>query len=257
MLSLCNHFLILLLVCLAASLVPTDVPSEHASNACKDPPCNYDPASETIIQSPFDEKCTVSAQCVGIATAAPFCYSGKCYYQSQLALGNFVTKRKTKRAAGSNIRKFIWNTTLENSAHSFALTNPSKHSNINDIGENLFWHWSTRPGDFNKYGPQAAHSWIQEFHEKYWDSNILTNALFGSGVGHATQMVWADTYQIGCAVTNFKEVHKKTGRPITKICVVCHYWPKGNYLNEPIYLEGSPCSKCESKKCDKNSGLCI
>ncbi|EFO93846.1 CRE-SCL-18 protein [Caenorhabditis remanei] len=177
--------------------------------------------------------------------------------RSQLALGNFVTKRHTKRASGSNIRRFLWNSTLEKSADSFAQTNPSKHSNINDIGENLFWHWSTKPGDFNKYGPMATRSWIQEFQDKYWDSNILTTALFGSGVGHATQMVWADTYQIGCSVANFKEIHKKTGRPITKICVVCHYWPKGNYLNEPIYLEGQPCSKCESKKCDKKTGLCI
>ncbi|ULT95542.1 hypothetical protein L3Y34_004334 [Caenorhabditis briggsae] len=177
--------------------------------------------------------------------------------RSQLALGNFVTKRHTKRAAGSNIRRFEWNNTLEKSADSFARTNPSKHSNINDIGENLFWHWSTKPGDFNNYGSLAAGSWIHEFHEKYWDSNILTNDLFGSGVGHATQMVWADTYQIGCSVATFKDIHKKTGRPITKICVVCHYWPKGNYLNEPIYLEGQPCSKCESKKCDKKTGLCI
>ncbi|PIC34430.1 hypothetical protein B9Z55_014080 [Caenorhabditis nigoni] len=177
--------------------------------------------------------------------------------RSQLALGNFVTKRHTKRAAGSNIRRFEWNNTLEKSADSFARTNPSKHSNINDIGENLFWHWSTKPGDFNKYGSLAAGSWIQEFQEKYWDSNILTNDLFGSGVGHATQMVWADTYQIGCSVATFKDVHKKTGRPITKICVVCHYWPKGNYLNEPIYLEGQPCSECESKKCDKKTGLCV
>lgn len=105
-----------------------------------------------------------------------------------MAFGNFVTKRHTKRAAGSNIKKFVWNATLERSAYSFAQKNPSQHSFIPDIGENLFWHWSTRPGDFNKYGPMAALSWIKEFREKFWDSNILTNDLFGSGVGHATQV---------------------------------------------------------------------
>ncbi|CAI2351669.1 unnamed protein product [Caenorhabditis sp. 36 PRJEB53466] len=177
--------------------------------------------------------------------------------RSEIAHGNFVTKRHAKRPSGANMKKMMWNGTLAVSADSYARANPSTHSHRAGIGENLYWHWATRPGNLNRFGQMAAESWINEFKSMDWDTTILTNQLFGSGVGHATQMVWADTDQVGCAYATFNEVHKKTGRPITKICVVCHYWPKGNFLNEKIYLEGVPCSKCDSKKCDKSAGLCL
>lgn len=99
-----------------------------------------------------------------------------------------MTKRNTKRPAGANMRKMMWNNSLAISAEKYARSNPSTHSHSSGIGENLYWHWATKPGDLNKYGKLAAESWIQEFRTMDWDTTLMTQALFNSGVGHATQV---------------------------------------------------------------------
>uniref|UniRef100_A0A8R1DH64 SCP domain-containing protein n=1 Tax=Caenorhabditis japonica TaxID=281687 RepID=A0A8R1DH64_CAEJA len=174
--------------------------------------------------------------------------------RSEVAHGNFVTKAETKRPSGGNMKKMTWNQSLANSADAFARKNPTNHSGSVGIGENIYWHWTTKQTDFNTFGVMAAISWIKEFKDIGWDTTVLTEELFRSGVGHATQMVWADTDQLGCAYSAVNQTHPIKKRKITKISVVCHYWPKGNFLNEPIYAEGESCSKCSSEKCD--NGLC-
>ncbi|CAB3409840.1 unnamed protein product [Caenorhabditis bovis] len=167
-----------------------------------------------------------------------------------LANGHFMSKPQ-----GANLRKIYWNETLAKSAAKYAARNPEGHSGNKNVGENLSWHWATNPKDLNQYGKEASEEWLKEFEDFGWKTNKLTSQLFSSGIGHATQMVWADTYQIGCGLSTFDEKSKKSGKPIKKITVVCHYWPRGNFINKPIYIEGKPCSKCS--KCDKNRGICI
>ncbi|XP_078502861.1 cysteine-rich secretory protein 3-like isoform X2 [Lissotriton helveticus] len=64
-------------------------------------------------------------------------------------------------------------------------------------------------------------------------------------IGHFTQVVWARSFQIGCAVARCK----------TFYLYVCDYCPAGNEADQikKPYESAKPCEKCP-KHCDK--GLC-
>ncbi|KHJ96002.1 hypothetical protein OESDEN_04044, partial [Oesophagostomum dentatum] len=51
-----------------------------------------------------------------------------------------------------------------------------------------------------------------------------------------TQMVWARSTKVGCAVVNCN----------SSTFTVCRYSPAGNILNQQIYQVGKPCSMCSS-----------
>uniref|UniRef100_A0A3Q3E2B1 Peptidase inhibitor 16-like n=1 Tax=Labrus bergylta TaxID=56723 RepID=A0A3Q3E2B1_9LABR len=73
--------------------------------------------------------------------------------------------------------------------------------------------------------------------------------------GHYTQMVWADTHRVGCAVHVCTDMEGLNwGR--TNF-LVCNYYPAGNYEGERPYVEGDWCSRCPEnlQKCENN--LCV
>ena len=67
-------------------------------------------------------------------------------------------------------------------------------------------------------------------------------------VGHYTQMVWADTYKVGCGfiMHNRGEWYKKV--------LVCDYGPGGNYVGGEMYKIGEPGSLCKG---GVENGLCL
>jgi hypothetical protein len=73
---------------------------------------------------------------------------------------------------------------------------------------------------------------------------------FSSATGHYTQVVWADTYLVGCGFTAFNNSdgwYRKF--------YACNYGPGGNYLNGIMYKTGTACSQCPAGTiCD--NGLC-
>ncbi|KAK6036935.1 hypothetical protein COOONC_25560 [Cooperia oncophora] len=82
--------------------------------------------------------------------------------------------------------------------------------------------------------------------------NVFTKKLLSRPnmpIGHYTQMVWQNTYKLGCAIEWCDDMTYG----------VCQYSPSGNYIDQLIYEKGEPCKncKCPNCKCDKNEGLCI
>nr|XP_006132298.1 peptidase inhibitor R3HDML [Pelodiscus sinensis] len=74
----------------------------------------------------------------------------------------------------------------------------------------------------------------------------------GSVCSHYTQMVWASSNRIGCAIntcTNMK-VWGSTWRQA--VYLVCNYAIKGNWIGEAPYKVGRPCSACPPRY----GGLC-
>lgn len=64
-----------------------------------------------------------------------------------------------------------------------------------------------------------------------------------------TQLVWAESYRIGCA----RAVFQPEGGPdvVYKEILVCNYGPSGNIPGQPVYIRGSPCSACHfGTKCE-------
>ena len=66
---------------------------------------------------------------------------------------------------------------------------------------------------------QACNSWWGEAKSKGIPNNlVLTKKLLSTGVGHFTQMAWANTNKIGCSVVRCPKSEWKT-------YVVCQYNP--------------------------------
>ncbi|CAL2043657.1 unnamed protein product [Caenorhabditis brenneri] len=176
--------------------------------------------------------------------------------RSSIAKGTFVAKGTTQKS-GANIRKIKWDATVATSAQNYANTCPTGHSQGSGYGENLYWSWTSgTPSALDSYGPAASASWEKEFQDYGWTSNTLDSATFNSGIGHATQMAWANTYAIGCGVKNCGKDASMSN--MVKIAVVCQYKTPGNYMGQAIYQQGATCSACPSgTSCESSSGLCV
>ncbi|KIH65869.1 SCP-like protein [Ancylostoma duodenale] len=82
--------------------------------------------------------------------------------------------------------------------------------------------------------------------------NSFTTFSLNEFDGDCFEMVWQDTYKLGC--------HVEWCSSMTY--VVCQYGPKGNWLGNIVYEIGNSCAtdddcKCENCKCSKEEALCI
>ncbi|KAJ8936293.1 hypothetical protein NQ318_001486 [Aromia moschata] len=78
----------------------------------------------------------------------------------------------------------------------------------------------------------------------------------GVKVGHYTQLVWAESTEVGCAVSYYST--SSENRTWYHVLFVCNYGPAGNYVGQPMYKVGKPCSKCPKglKQNKEYKGLC-
>ena len=78
-------------------------------------------------------------------------------------------------------------------------------------------------------------------------------------VGHYTQMMWADSYLVGCAVIQYKELIQYNEWYTT--LNVCNYGPTGNFNKGPVYATGTEteaASACPTETTpDTDTGLCV
>uniref|UniRef100_A0A4W3GHP1 SCP domain-containing protein n=1 Tax=Callorhinchus milii TaxID=7868 RepID=A0A4W3GHP1_CALMI len=92
------------------------------------------------------------------------------------------------------------------------------------------------------------------YNEKVFYSHKNKRCDKGRACGHYTQMVWANTSQLGCA-TKFCPTLKNGGKKLN--IVVCNYRPPGNLKGSGPYKQGPSCSECpsgytcENKLCSK------
>jgi len=85
-------------------------------------------------------------------------------------------------------------------------------------GENLFW------GSGRDYSAaDAVNAWVAEKQYYDYDSNTCAS---GEVCGHYTQVVWANSVNIGCA-----RVTCDSGA----IFITCNYNPPGNYVGQRPY----------------------
>ncbi|XP_040092797.1 GLIPR1-like protein 1, partial [Oryx dammah] len=109
------------------------------------------------------------------------------------------------------------------------------HPNFPFVGEN-FWI-----GPLTLFSPQSTLSmWYDERNSYTFNTRSCSKIC-----GHYTQVVWAHSYKVGCAVG----ICPKLGSSDT-VLFVCNYGPRGNYLNTSPYRTGTPCSMCEGDTCE-------
>ncbi|KAI9498220.1 CAP domain-containing protein, partial [Zychaea mexicana] len=104
-----------------------------------------------------------------------------------------------------------WSDTLASYAQDWADGCVFEHSQ-GKYGENLAMGY----GDWEK----AINAWYDEVSD--YD---FSNPGYSSGIGHFTQMVWVDTTELGCAVSQCN------GSPM----YVCEYNPPGNIVSGDLF----------------------
>merc|ERR1719468_1149562 len=164
--------------------------------------------------------------------------------ESNLAGGN--------QPPASNMRKLVWNDELSVIAQRWADQctfdhDDSRHkADGTKAGQNLFLKGSSNQYTFDELmqtvADESTLAWYLEVESPGYNSNDIDPFKNPGSAGHYTQVVWAETEEIGCGFTYYNE---KVG-PFNAYSqlVVCNYAKNGNTLSKAMYLQGEACSQC-------------
>ncbi|XP_040409566.1 GLIPR1-like protein 1 isoform X1 [Cygnus olor] len=148
--------------------------------------------------------------------------------------------RRRVLPAASNMRHMTWDAALARTARAWANKCLFKHNTylskryqchptFASVGENIW------VGSYQIFDVQTAiRTWYNE--NRFYNFSVHTCARSCS---HYAQVVWDDSYKLGCAVVFCKEVAGIRNAAN----FVCNYGPSGNFPRRP-YKEGVPCSQC-------------
>lgn len=136
-------------------------------------------------------------------------------------------RRTVIPAANPPIPMLAWSATLAQTAQSYANQCQWRHSGAPGLGENLYASapWSAAQ-------TSAANGWASE--AAYYNYAANTCAA-GQQCGHYTQMVWRNTSQLGCGITNCSSGSPFGASNPNWTFVVCNYSPPGNYVGQRPY----------------------
>ncbi|NWR63487.1 GLIP1 protein, partial [Bucorvus abyssinicus] len=160
--------------------------------------------------------------------------------------------RAKVQPAASNMRYMTWDAALARTARAWANKCIFKHNiylskkhqshpNFTSIGENI---WVGSHQAFSV--ADVIESWYSEVRFYTFAVQKCTQVC-----SHYIQVVWDNSYKIGCAVTLCKEVAGIRNAAN----FICNYSPGGNFPRRP-YIEGKSCGNCskgdtcENKLCN-------
>ncbi|XP_062397855.1 peptidase inhibitor 16 [Sardina pilchardus] len=152
----------------------------------------------------------------------------------QVIVDQHNLRRTQVEPSAAYMRTMSWDERLRIVAEGYAAKCRWDHNpDLEDLGENLYI--TNGPLD----PAEAIEKWFNELEHYNYTSNECAE---GEMCGHYTQVVWADSYKVGCAAHLCVEIE---GLPFGNATIlVCNYYPAGNYEGEKPYDEGDVCSKC-------------
>ena len=123
--------------------------------------------------------------------------------------------------AARKLKPLVWSdrvaATAQDWANALLMTGQFAHRPKNKYGENLY---EVRGQDAT--AAKAFEAWASEAKMYDYKSNTCHQ---GGPCGHYTQIVWANTRELGCAVA----------RSPSREVWVCNYNPPGNYIGQRPY----------------------
>ncbi|KAL2088788.1 hypothetical protein ACEWY4_015687 [Coilia grayii] len=147
----------------------------------------------------------------------------------------------------SNMEFMVWDEQLERSATHWAqqcIWDHGPQDLLMSIGQNLAVHWG-------RYRSPAYHvqAWYDEVKDYTYPYPHECNPwcpdrCSGPMCTHYTQLVWATTSRVGCAVHTCSRMNVWGEIWENAVYLVCNYSPKGNWIGEAPYQHGRPCSQC-------------
>ncbi|CAN0275417.1 unnamed protein product [Lampetra fluviatilis] len=144
--------------------------------------------------------------------------------------------------SASNMEYLVWDSELERSAEHWAETCLWEHGpagELSRIGQNLGAHWGRfRPPTFHV---QAWYDEVRDYSFPYphecnpWCPFRCT----GPVCTHYTQLVWATSSRIGCAINLCYNMNVWGQVWARAVYLVCNYAPKGNWWGSAPYKVGA------------------
>ncbi|XP_016347484.1 peptidase inhibitor 16-like [Sinocyclocheilus anshuiensis] len=157
--------------------------------------------------------------------------------------------RSKVQPSATFMQKVVWDEALRVVAEAYAAKCIWDHNPQLEelsIGENLF----VGTGPFN--ATKALLDWFGEHVDYDFETN---NCPEDKMCGHYTQMVWADSNRIGCAIHSCDTLEGLDFKKATLL--VCDYYPTGNFEGQKPYESGKPCSKCPDNLSLCEDDMCV
>ncbi|XP_066960890.1 venom allergen 5.01-like [Macrobrachium rosenbergii] len=140
-----------------------------------------------------------------------------------------------------NMRTMVWDDELATVAQRWAdqcMPGHDRSRNVQrfTVGQNVAatWTFDRDVGDTPDFAKQIE-AWFDEVNQYGFQKGNVDPFRFNKATGHYTQMVWAETYLVGCGYAYYKD----PSRGYTKI-YVCNYAPGGNVIGGSMYKLGFP-----------------
>merc|ERR1711872_183391 len=174
----------------------------------------------------------------------------------KVAKGEENQAKQQPKAA--NMREMVWNDELAAIAQrwadqcDFGHDKDRKKLDGTYVGQNAYKSSSSRESDLTTVMSKMDKptlAWYDEVHKYNFDPVNIKPFNFVYQAGHYTQVVWAESEELGCGQVMYKD-----GDWYSNI-VICNYAKGGNFKGATMYEEGEPCSKCPSGYSCKDS-LC-
>ncbi|GJQ77729.1 hypothetical protein Trydic_g12843 [Trypoxylus dichotomus] len=163
-----------------------------------------------------------------------------------------------RQPPAANMQEMQWDEELARRAQKWSMScysedhDPNRNSARFVVGQNIATFWTTKkPTTAIETTPEfekALNGWFDEV------SNFNYGRITGyGGTGHYTQLVWADTYLVGCGFAFYYDPSKGYTKNY-----ICNYGPSGNVLTKYPYVKGYPlCSRYGLDYSTKWKGLCV
>ncbi|XP_001515857.3 peptidase inhibitor R3HDML [Ornithorhynchus anatinus] len=176
-----------------------------------------------------------------------------------IALLNFHNRvRAGVFPPAANMEYMVWDEQLAKVAEAWATQCIWDHGPpqlMRHVGQNLSFH----SGRFRSV-VDLVKSWSDEKkHYSFpWPRDCKPSCpsqCTGHVCTHYTQMVWASSNRLGCALHTCTNMNIWGNNRRRAVYLVCNYAIKGNWIGEAPYKVGRPCSACPSKyggRCKSN-----
>ena len=143
------------------------------------------------------------------------------------------------------VDRCVWNHNPDRTSEYGALVGGNTY-----VGENLYVYLTT--GSPPNVVDFALDAWFEEVAD-YTYGPISS----GSGTGHYTQVVWADTHRVGCGLAVCPGSAFGYSNSYTAYYIACDYAKGGNYIGQYPYEAGPTASNCPPGFPGVENGLCV
>jgi len=177
-------------------------------------------------------------------------------FRAKIARGEEKRGKPGPQPPASNMRKMEWDEELATVAQRHADQCKFAHDCSDcrrvdrfGVGQNLYIYKQSLRAPDTKW-EKAVTDWYDEV--KLFSNKKVEPFQFGSDIGHYSQLIWAETYKVGCGATTYKD-----GKWFATL-YTCNYGPNGNFIRGQMYRQGRACSECpDSMSCSRSfPGLC-